>query len=257
VTTSIQFNSDGTIHTGDIDISASVNTANSMDGNTDGRAVRVNSSDSGSWQQHGGATQGPSVYRIQTIAPDGQVAVGNTGMRTDPVSAANAIAMNPSLADTPEQTAAKIAAGEATVKAEADAEKRKTEINRFVDDAAEGVMMHVNSEVSFEDRTRFLIEMTRDGEASTATLQRISERLHLSVGETVDALNAITTNTSLQLQALCNAHGVDAQAFSAWAKEPARSAKMFRAIQHHTNERDVEGAWTGMVAAFKARGGVR
>jgi hypothetical protein len=178
-------------------------------------------------------------------------------MRSDPVSAARAIEMNPSLADTPEQVAAKIVAGEATVKAAADAEKAKTELNRFADDAAEGVMMHVNSEVSFEDRTRFLIEMTRDGQPSTATLQRISEQLHLPVGETVDALNAITTNISFQLGALCGAHGVDAQAFSAWAKEPARKEEAFRAMQHHANARDVEGAWTGMVQAFKARGGVR
>jgi hypothetical protein len=116
--------------------------------------------------------------------------------------------------------------------------------------------MHISNDVAFADQVSLLHQLHTTGTVSEATLQRVAEQLHMSVGEAVDAINAVTVNTSLQLQALCNAKGVDAQAFSAWMKS-AHPTEMFKAMQVHTQERDLMRAWNGHVAAFKARGGAR
>jgi hypothetical protein len=70
--------------------------------------------------------------------------------------------------------------------------------------------------------------------------------MFLPVDQAVEALNAIHTNHSFQVATLCGAKGVDAQAFSTWAKT-SRSTEMFHAVQVQANERDFIRAlvWTG------------
>jgi hypothetical protein len=137
-----------------------------------------------------------------------------------------------------------------------DEEATRPELNRYRDDAVEGVAMHISNDVDFGDQTRLLWELHSTGQVTEATLNRVADQLHLSVGETVEALNAISTHSSLQLAALCGAAGVDAQAFSAWMKQD-HSTAMFKAVQVATQERDIQRAWGSHIAAFKARGGVR
>ena len=114
--------------------------------------------------------------------------------------------------------------------------------------------MHIANDVDFSTQTRLLLELHRDGAVSNGTLQSASEQLHMSVDETVAALNAVTVNANGQLQALCNARGVDPVAFSDYMKTH-RATEMFKAVQVHTQERDFVRAWGHHVDAFKARGG--
>jgi hypothetical protein len=229
-----------------------------------GSSVRTNTSDYASYQQNGGAAQArPSATRVQMAAKTGLVKVA--GFEVTEAAAATLSETAPDLVTRVRSAEGKdeyltvdpaIKEAEAA-KATADAateEAARVELNRFADDAAEGVAMHIASDVAFADQTRLLLELHRDGAPSAGTLQRVAEQLHMSVSDTVDALNAVTTNTSLQLQALCNARGVDAQAFSSWMKE-TRGTEMFKAVQVHAQDRDVLGAWSKHVEAFKARGG--
>jgi hypothetical protein len=89
---------------------------------------------------------------------------------------------------------------------------------------------------------------------STSTINKFADQMHMSVADTIDAVNALHTNTSLQLAAMCKANGVDAQAFSTHMKT-YHSTDMFKAIQVHSQERDMVRAWSGHIASFKARGG--
>jgi hypothetical protein len=52
---------------------------------------------------------------------------------------------------------------------------------------------------------------------------------------------------------LCKVAGVDAQAFNTYMKTH-HSTEMFKALQVHSQERDMQRAWSGHIAAFKARG---
>ena len=131
-------------------------------------------------------------------------------------------------------------------------EARREDLNRFADDAAEGMAMHITNDVDLSTRTRMLLELTRDGQPSQQTLERFAEQMHMSVGDTVDALNAVHANTSAQLNAYCNAHGVDANAFATYMKT-YRPTEFFRCVQIHA-DRDLERAWSMEVAQFKARG---
>jgi hypothetical protein len=215
--------------------------------------IAINQSDFARYQQFGGSTQGPSVHRIQTVQSDGSVAVGNTGLRTDPTSAAHAIAMDPSLADTPADTAAKVAAAQKIVADEKQEADDVAELNRFVDPAAEAAALHVNSDVSLSDRTQLLWQLHSTGTVNGPTLQRVAEQMYLPVDQAVEALNAIHTNHSFQVATLCGSRGVDAQAFGSWAKAH-RSTEMFHAVQKQANDRDFVGAWSSLVDEFKARG---
>ena len=226
----------------------------------------MNQSDFTSWNSAGGNAQaGASVTQTQLRASTGLVKVA--GFEVTPDVAATLSETAPELVTRVRgvdgrdeyltvDPAAKAAEAAKEADNAKDEEAARIELNRFVDDAAEGVMMHLNADVDFGDRTRFLIEMTRDGVPSEATLKNIAQQLHMSVDDTVEALNAVHTNMSFQLAAVCGANGVDAQAFSAWAKAD-RSSEMFKALQVHSNDRNVEAAWTKLVTEFKARGGVR
>jgi hypothetical protein len=53
---------------------------------------------------------------------------------------------------------------------------------------------------------------------------------------------------------MCKANGVDPQSFSTHMKT-YHSTDMFKAIQVHSQERNMQKAWDGHIKAFKERGG--
>jgi hypothetical protein len=199
----------------------------------------------------GNAQVAPAVTTVQLQAPTGRIAI--LGTTVAPEVYEKMKETSPELFVEPEVKAAqKAEAADAAADAAAEEAKRE-EINRFVDDAAEGVAMHIANEVSLSDRTQLLWQLHSTGTVSGPTLQRVAEQLHLSVDAAVESINAVHTNHSMQVATLCGAKGVDAQAFGAWAKNN-RSTEMFRAIQVQANERDFVRGWSGLVDEFKARG---
>jgi hypothetical protein len=158
---------------------------------------------------------------------------------------------SPELFEAPEVAKAEAKAAVAdAAKEEAD----RIDLNRYPDDAAEGVAMHFASDVQFGDQVRVLHELHTTGNISAATLNRVADQLHLSVNDTVEAINTIATHSALQLNAMCNAHGVqDAQAFSNWYKANDPNA-FFKSVQVATQDRNIVKAWSGPIAAWKARG---
>jgi hypothetical protein len=216
-------------------------------------AVRVNQSGFASFNTGAGfgAQAGVNGTQVQLKADQGTVKVA--GFEVTPETEATLRKQAPELFVPEEEKQAKVVEAQ---KSAADEEAERAEINRYKDDAVEGVAMHISNDVDFGDQTRLLWELHSTGNVSDATLNRVADQLHLSVGETVDALNAISTHSSLQLAALCGAAGVDASAFSQWMKQD-HSTAMFKAVQVATQERDIQRAWGSHIAAFKARGGVR
>jgi hypothetical protein len=208
----------------------------------------------GTWNSHSGNAQvTPKVTAVQLKAPTGLVKVPGMNEEVTPAVLETMKATSPELFLEPEAKAAKQAeATDAAADAAAEEAKRE-EINRFVDDAAEGVAMHIANEVSLSDRTQLLWQLHSTGTVSGPTMQRVAEQMHLSVDEAAEALNAVHTNHSMQVATLCGARGVDAQAFAGWAKTN-RATEMFRAVQIQANERDFVRAWSGLVDEFKARG---
>jgi hypothetical protein len=213
--------------------------------------VRVNQPSLARWNSGSdkGATAGSAVQQVQLKADTGLVNVG--GYETTPEVRDALAKQAPEIFVAPEVRAAEAAKEADNAK---DEEAARQELNRFADDAAEGVAMHISNDVDFSTQTRMLLELSRDGQPSQQTLERFAEQLHMSVDDAVQAVNAITVNTSGQLQALCNAKGVDAQAFSDYMRTH-RATEMFRCVQIHTQERDLVRAWGMEVDAFKARGG--
>jgi hypothetical protein len=211
--------------------------------------VRVNQPVFTSFNTGGGAAQsGSSTTRVQMAAKTGLVKVAGFDV-TEEVAATLAETAPQLTVPEAEKVAAAKAEETSAVKEEAD----RAELNRFVDDAAEGVAMHISNEVDFGDQVRLLHELHTTGTVSTSTLNRFADQLHMSVDETVAALNAVHMNTSLQVATLCKVAGVDAQAFNTYMKTH-HSTEMFKALQVHSQERDMQRAWSGHIAAFKARG---
>jgi hypothetical protein len=201
----------------------------------------------------GAATVAPKVTSVQLQAPTGLVRVPGTNQEVTPAVLETMKEASPELFLEPEAKAPQeVEAADAAADADAEEAKRE-EINRFVDEAAEGVAMHINSDVSLSDRTQLLWQLHSTGTVTAPTLQRVAEQMHVSVDDAVVSINAVHTNHSLQVATLCGAKGVDAQAFGTWAKNN-RSTEMFRAIQVQANERDFVRAWSGLVDEFKARG---
>jgi hypothetical protein len=199
----------------------------------------------------GAAQNGAAGHQVQLRASDGLVQVG--AYRVEPGVAETLRAQAPEMFVAPEVKAAEAQKEADNAK---DAEAEREEINRYKDDAVEGVAMHIANDVDFGDQTRLLWELHSTGAVSTGTLNRVADQLRLSVSDTVDAINAISTHSSLQLAAMCGAAGVDAAAFSDWMKKD-HSTEMFKAVQVATQDRDIVRAWGSHIAAFKARGGVR
>ena len=200
----------------------------------------------------GQATHQPSTTMVQLRAPDGLVQVG--AYRTDPTSAAHVRAMAPeAFPDSPEAKALEASAAEDAARATAE-EAERTELNRFADSAAEGASMHINSDVAFADRVQVLHQLQTTGTVSEALLNRVADQLHLPIGDAVDALNAVNVNASMQVAALCRAKGVNPDAFNTWMKT-TRATEMGRAVQTHMINRDLMGAWSGHVEAYKVKGG--
>ena len=196
----------------------------------------------------------PAVTSVQLKAPTGRVLVPGTNLDVTPEVLETMRSTSPELFVEPEAKAEKAAVAK---EAEADAAKEAADLadlNKFADPAVEGVHMHITSDVEFGDQVRLLHELHTTGTVSTGTINRFADAMHLSVADTIDAVNALHTNTSMQLAAMCKANGVDAQAFSNYMKT-YQSADMFKAIQVHSQERDMQRAWNGHIAAFKARTG--
>jgi hypothetical protein len=215
-----------------------------------GRSIQTRVGGLTTYQQHAGpATHRQNVTQVQMAARTGLVTVAGHQVTED--VAATLAETAPELF-VPEEEKVAAAKAEATDTAKEAADRES--LNRLADDAAEGVAMHISNDVEFGDQVRLLHELHTTGNVSAGTLNRVADQLHMSVEETVAALNAISTNTTGQLQALCNARGVaDANAFSSWLKASDPNA-FFKAVQVHTQDRDMVRAWDGHIAAWKARG---
>jgi hypothetical protein len=200
------------------------------------------------------ATHRDNVTKVQLQAPTGLVKVPGMDHVVTPEVLERMKETSPELFLEPEAKAAKQAEAADAAAASAAEEAKREELNRFVDPAAEGVAMHISNDVEFGDQVRLLHELHTTGTVSTATLNRFADQMHMSVDETVAAVNAVHMNTSLQVATLCKVAGVDAQAFNTYMKTH-HSNEMFKAIQVHSQERDMQRAWSGHIAAFKARGG--
>jgi hypothetical protein len=201
------------------------------------------------FNSHSGVTEvAPKTTTVQFRQPTNRVAA--LGTTVEPEVLENLRKMAPEAFEEP--TAKQAHAKEAV----ADAAKEAADLadlNKFADPAVEGVHMHISNDVGFGDQVRLLHELHTTGTVSTSTINRFADQMHMSVADTIDAVNALHTNTSLQLSAMCGAHGVDAQAFSNWMKRD-HSNEMFKAIQVHSQDRDMVRAWGGHISAFKARG---
>src|SRR3984957_15380900 len=92
------------------------------------------------------ATQGSSTVRVQLRHNDGLVKVGD--YETPPEVAEALRQQLPEALVEPAVKEAQAAQAAATAKAE---EAALADINRFVDDAAEGVAMHISNDVAFSD----------------------------------------------------------------------------------------------------------
>jgi hypothetical protein len=258
MTDSIQFSGDNrTVHSFDGQVlNKAVNPATAMSDTAKAAGINIQTRNSGGLHTfnsgNGVSTVAPSTTSVQLQAPTALVKVPGTSHEVTPEVLEKMRGTSPELFLEPEVKAAqKAEATNAAADAAAEEAKRE-EINRFVDDAAEGVAMHISNDVDLSTRTRMLLELTRDGQPSQQTLQRFSEQMHMSIDDTVQAINAVNANTSMQLNAYCNAKGVDAQSFTTYMKT-YRQTEMFRCVQIHA-ERDLERAWGMEVAAFKARG---
>lgn len=91
------------------------------------------------------------------------------------------------------------------------------------------------------------------GKISDATFKRAAQQLHMSVDDAVDALSAVSAHLNLQLVTMLVAHGVNVQAFVKWM-ERHHGNELLKAVLVHAQERDMLRAWSGHIAAFKARG---
>lgn len=212
--------------------------------------VRVNQSDftSVNMGTNTAARAGASVQSVQLRQPTGLIPIAGTEVTPEVLETMKVT--SPELFVPEAEKVAEVAEVEKSLAEEA---ADRADLNRFVDDAAEGVAMHISNDVDFGDQVRLLHELHTTGTVSTATLNRFADQMHMSVDETVAAINAVSMNTSLQLHTLCKVAGVDAQAFSNWMKRD-HSTEMFKALQVHSQERDMQRAWNGHIAAFKARG---
>jgi hypothetical protein len=251
---SIQFNSDNTVHSNEGTVlNKGVQNPNAIsDTQKAGVNIQTRTSSFASYNTGGGpATQRSPTTQVQLHQPTGLVPI--LGTEVTPEALETMKRTSPELFLEPEAKAAqKVEAADAAADAAAEEAKRE-EINRFVDDAAEGVAMHIANEVSLSDRTQLLWQLHSTGTVNGPTMQRVAEQMHLSVDEAAEALNAVHLNHSMQVKSLCVAKGVDAQAFAGWAKNN-RATEMFRAVTVQANERDFVRAWSGLVDEFKARG---
>jgi hypothetical protein len=223
MTDSIQFSGDNrTVHSFDGQVlNKAVNPATAMSDTAKAAGINIQTRTGGLHTFNSGngvSTVAPSTTSVQLQAPTGLVKVPGTSHEVTPEVLEKMRGTSPELFLEPEVKAAqKAEATNAAADAAAEEAKRE-EINRFVDDAAEGVAMHVNAEVSLSDRTQLLWQLHSTGTVSGPTMQRVAEQMHLSVDDAAEALNAVHTNHSFQVATLCGAKGVDAQGFASWAK---------------------------------------
>ena len=204
MSSSITFNSDGTVFSQDGTVlNRAIQNPSAL---SDAAKSRVNiGTNTGGFASFntgsGPATHGSSTTRVQLHQPTELVKV--LGYDVKPEVAEKMRETSPEAFVEPAAKAAqKAEAAEAAADAAAE-EAERTEINRFVDDAAEGVAMHIANEVSLSDRTQLLWQLHSTGTVNGPTMQRVAEQMHLSVDEAAEALNAVHTNHSLQVATLC------------------------------------------------------
>jgi hypothetical protein len=237
----------------DTDLESHVRPANAMSDSQKANVhIATRDGNLQTFNSHSGITEvAPKSTTVQLRASTGLVKVPGMDAEVTPEVLEKMRETSPELFEAPE--AAKVAAKE-EVKSAAQEAADRADLNRYPDDAAEGVAMHFANDVQFGDQVRVLHELHTTGTISTATLNRVADQLHLSANDTVDAINTIATHSSLQLNAMCNAHGVqDAQAFSAWYKANDPNA-FFKSVQVATQDRDIVKAWAAPIATWKARG---
>src|ERR1700678_2688262 len=112
------------------------------------------------WNSHGGdTTVAPKVTSVQLQSPTGLVKVPGMNHEVTPEVLEKMKETSPELFIEPEAKAAqKVEAADAAADAAAE-EAKRAEINRFVDDAAEGVAMHIANEVSLSGQETLLCEV--------------------------------------------------------------------------------------------------
>jgi hypothetical protein len=196
----------------------------------------------------------PHTTTVQLRASTGLVKVPGMDAEVTPEVLETMKTTSPELFEAHEVRAEKAAAAKEAVVDAAKEAADLADLNKFADPAVEGVYMHISNDIEFGDQVRLLHELHTTGTVSTGTINRFADAMHLSVADTIDAVNALHMNTSMQLASLCKVAGVDAQAFSTYMKT-YQSGDMFKAIQIHSQERDMQRAWNGHIANFKARAG--
>jgi hypothetical protein len=249
----IQFFADGSIHSMDGQVlNRGVQHPSAMsDSAKAGINIALRDGSLHTFNSHSGNAQvAPATTTVQLKAATGLVKVPGTPHEVTPEVLERMKETSPELFESPE--AAKAEAKAVATDAAKEAADR-ADLNRYKEDAVEGVAMHISSDVEFGDQVRVLHELHTTGTVSTATLNKVADQLHLSVSDTVDALNAVHTHSNLQLAAMCGANGVDAQAFATWFKGNDPNA-FFKSVQIATQDRDIVKAWSGPIAAWKARG---
>jgi hypothetical protein len=145
-------------------------------------------------------------------------------------------------------------AREAVAEAQAKAEEAaRIELNTHPVEEIEAAHLHFLGEVDRQDQTALLVQLWRDGAPNEATLHRVAEAMGVTVEQAVDKLNAVTMGTSAQLAALCRSEGVDPEAFGQWMRT-TRLQDSLKAIQVHTQDRNLVAAWSKHVKDFQRSG---
>jgi hypothetical protein len=139
-------------------------------------------------------------------------------------------------------------------RAEKEAEAKRVELNRFIDDEAEAAAQHFAGEVAADDKIAAMVQMHRDGQLSESMIHRLSEQMHLNPDQFVASWNAMAMHTQAQLTVLAQVNKIDVDAFASWMRS-TRSDAALMAMQKHALGRDLVGAWQPHIDAFKARGG--
>jgi hypothetical protein len=200
MTDSVTFNSDGTVFSQDGQVlNRGVQNPSAMsDSQKATIGIQTRTSDYASFNTgtDAAATHQSSTLRVQLQAPTGLVKVPGTNHEVTPEVLEVMRTTSPELFVEPSVKAAEVAKESDNAK---DIDAKREEINRFVDPAAEGVAMHISHDVEFGDQVRLLHELHTTGTVSTGTLNRVADQMHMSVDETVAALNAVSMNTAKSL----------------------------------------------------------
>jgi hypothetical protein len=107
------------------------------------------------------------------------------------------------------------------------------------------------SHVSESDKIGMLVQLNK-GDVRPQLMHRVAEQMGMTPEAAEEAFKAVEMGTRAQLTALANSKGIDVNAFANWARSPVRSDKVLQAQQRHVLSRDLVGAWSGLIAEYKA-----